>query len=252
MMDLLFVAYNRVEMTLQSFEALLANTDWDQVDTLFVLDDASTDGTAEYVERRCQDAPVNVVFHGDRFGGPVFAMNWYLDRRHNHEKVDRFAKVDNDFVVCPGWLEEMSRMMTINPQLDILGTEPMHGPPVAGMHLDRRVESARHIGGKGIIRHRAFDCCRPSPSGFNGYHGFTEWQRSHPKITKAWIRPDLPTFGLDQLPLEPWRTLTDRYEAEGWQRRWNEYDSHATAYWQWWTPTSAADEAQRASADALG
>lgn len=236
MIDGLYVAFNRLAMTEASFAALIDNTDWDEVGTLYVRDDGSTDGTAEWLQDHLADVPARTVFNGDTLGGPVASMNWYLDA--SDPETDRFFKIDNDFVVCPGWLEETLRMMYLNPGVDIFGMEPMHGPPVMGMEPTRRLNEARWIGGKGIIRRRVFDICRPTPSGFNGYSGFTEWQSAHPQIEKAWIYPDMPCFGLDQLPFEPWVSLTDEYERVRWQRRWPAYPEAFSAYWDWWLKAS--------------
>ena len=255
MIDVLYVAYNRLAFTRASFQALLDYTDWSQVARLFVNhDEGDDDGTWDYLTDAIRDVPVPVLprYQGTT-RGPVAAMNWYLDNvseipcdypRHafgdcwrcrdtGRAPVEMFAKIDNDMVVCPSWLREMLTVTSTNPGLDILGMEPMAGPPATG-RVERGFETASHIGGKGLIRTRAFDHCRPTPSGWNGYQGFTQWQNAHPDVSKGWIRPELCVFGLDQLPFEPWRSLTDEYEAAGWQRRWPEYDADMSAYWQWW------------------
>lgn len=250
--DILYVSFNRRAYAEQSFDALIRNTDWSQVERLFVQDDGSSDGTMDYLHEAVKRVPAKVELRHGPLGGPVAAMNWYLDNASEIEcetcdgtgscwrcrgtrraRVEMFAKVDNDFVVCPGWLDEMLRVASANPGVDILGIEPMIGPAVAGQ-ADRHPEDAGHIGGKGLLRLRAFDQCRPTPGGMNGYQGFTQFQTSHPQISKAWLRPELPVFGLDQLPFEPWRSLADQYESAGWQRRWPEYHESQSDYWQWW------------------
>jgi len=236
--DLLYVAFNRLEMTRESFAALVANTDWSQVARLFVHDDGSTDGTREYLEEAVRVIESDVILHTERLGGPVAAMNWYLDHADETSEVDTFAKIDNDFVVCPRWLDLLLHLHFLNPGIDLYGTEPMmkHPRSVDGSLSDWSLTSARHIGGKGLIRYRAFERsgCRPYPHGKHGYQGFTQWQLKHRAVKKAWVTPDIPCFGLDQLPFEPWQSLTDRYVEFGWQRRWGEYDPLDTTYWNWW------------------
>lgn len=233
MIDILYVAHNRLEMTRESFEALLANTDWSEVSQLLIADDLSEDGTYEYLDEAMERVPemTDVGIIHERFGGPVAAMNRYLDC--HSEGVQTFAKIDNDFVVCPGWLGDMLKTLTLNPGLDILGFEPFVGEPTMPPFA-RTIQDAPHIGGKGLIRLRTFSHCRPRPSGQNGYFGFTEFQTKHPHLTKAWVYPDLPCFGLDQLPFEPWVSLTQEYVERGWQRFWPPYDARATGYWDWW------------------
>lgn len=254
MIDILYVAFNRLEYTRESFRALIDHTDWSLVERLFVNDDGSTDGTWEHLCEAMESVPVPVLrrFQGSS-RGPVAAMNWYLDNiseiacdAADHRKggcwrcgdtgtakVETFAKIDNDMIVCPGWLGEMLAVMSANPGLDILGMEPMVGPAAAAP-ASRGFEDARWIGGKGLIRARAFELCRPTPSGRNGYQGFTQWQAAHPQVTKGWVRPELPVFGLDQLDFEPWRSLAVEYEEKGWARRWPAYEPGMFGYWDWW------------------
>lgn len=233
MIDLLYVSFNRLELTRESFSALIENTDWNEVATIFIADDGSEDGTREYLitESEILRHSTNVEMNERPFGGPVAAMNWYLEQPS--EGVETFAKIDNDFVVCPGWLPEMLKVLTLNPGLDILGFEPMSGHPTMPPAM-REIVRAEHIGGKGLIRLRTFSHCRPRPAGRHGYFGFTEFQTKHPQITKAWISPDLPCFGLDQLPIPEWQKLTANYVEWGWQRAWPPYHEKATDYWDWW------------------
>lgn len=231
--DILYVSYNRLDFTRESFEALLANTDWDEVGVLAVADDGSTDGTADYLRDSLKRVPANIEFRSSQIGGPVAATNWYLDLATDAET---FAKIDNDMVVCPGWLTELQRVMHLNPALDILGMEPfIDGGPTAPPFKERTITPARHIGGKGLIRKRAFRYCRPVAQ---GRLGFTAWQEQHEHVSKAWVTPDLPCFGLDQLPFEPWATLAAHYVDQGWQRHWPPYSPASHDYWSWWTPTA--------------
>ncbi len=232
MIDVLFVAFNRLTYTRESYTALLENTNWDIVNRLYVHDDGSTDGTAEWLDA-APNPDVDVVFESRRRGGPVAAMNWLLDQ----SSADQFAKVDNDFVMPPGWLDELALVQSAHPNIDIVGSEPMIGDP-RPRGRPRGIVEARHIGGKGLIRMRAFERsgCRPQPGGFNGYQGFTQWQERHPDVIKAWVSPDLQAFGLDQLPFEPWVELADRYAELEWHRRWPPYHVGAGDYWAWWQP----------------
>lgn len=229
MIDLLYVSHNRLAYTRETFTALLENTDWDEIDSLFIADDASKDGSREWLEQAARQVEANVVFPKRKFGGPVAAMNWYLDHETEPES---FAKVDNDMVVPPGWLGDMLKTMTMYPAIDILGMEPFLGTP-KDCPSPRAPEVAEHIGGKGVIRKRAFGHCRMVA---NGYYGFTEWQVKHPAIVKAWVNPDIPCFGLDQLPFEPWTSLTQEYVEKKWHRYWPPYSEDATGYWGWWEP----------------
>lgn len=242
MIDLLYVSFNRLEYTKATFQAMVDNTNWGQVERLFVADDSSTDGTYEYLDKAILAVPVPVDFVHEKLGGPVAAMNWYLDNAS--DDIEMFAKLDNDMVVCPGWLDEMLKQMTLNPGLDVLGMEPFVGDPQMPPFPDRTVgEHVAHVGGKGLIRRRVFSHCRPVPGGRNGYQGWTQHQEKHPQITKAWITPDLPVFGLDQMRPEdgPWRALAEDYEELGWQRMWPSYGSDE--HYRWWLDEQEANAA---------
>lgn len=240
MIDVLFVTKNRLRYVRSSFVALLENTDWAEVSGLYLADDASTDGTREWLASvdisAALDMGVSLHINTGPFGGPVAAMNWALDQRS--EDADRFAKVDSDFVVCPGWLPEVLKQMTIHPGIDAFGLQPRFGPATPPGSPGRSVDGCRFIGGIGVIRHRAFEGCRPVPQGQKGYFGWTEYQIKHP-FRKAWIAPDLPCFCLDLLPFEPWISQAAEYVDLGWMRAWPAYESAGSSYWDWWSEVDA-------------
>jgi hypothetical protein len=236
--NLLYVAYNRLQFTQASFSALVEHTSWDEVATLHIHDDASSDGTADWLYDASRNLPVEVKYESRRLGGPVAAMNRHLDLLPATQEVGAFVKVDNDFIACPGWLPELLRVATLNPGLDVFGLQPRLGPPKPPPWKDRGVEPARYIGGIGLIRHRAFEVCRPVA---NGLFGWTEFQFRHPSIGKAWVVPDLPCFSLDLIDLEPWASFTAEYVAKGWAREWPKYEESGGAdYYRWWTEAQVA------------
>lgn len=231
--DLLFTTHNRLEFTRASLAALVGNTDWSRISRLHVADDHSTDGTADLVAEACEVVPVEVVWH-DQHRGPVQAMNAASDQLSHGCKV--LAKVDNDVVVCPGWLEAMLRVLRAAKGLHALGMEPGFGDPVAPLDARRTWRAAPWIGGVGLIRTRVFARHRPRPTG--QFFGWTEFQRHHVKA--GWVTPDLPVFLLDHLPFEPWRSLAASYVEAGWQREWPVYPDEMAGYWSWWQPAEVA------------
>jgi cellulose synthase/poly-beta-1,6-N-acetylglucosamine synthase-like glycosyltransferase len=171
---------------------------------------------------------VPIVWNLGPFGGPVAAMNWYLDKSYSSTEV--FAKIDNDRIVPPGWLGDMVETLTRHPDLDALGAEPHEWSAPVACPASREVTPTGHIGGVGLIRRRIFNICRPTP---NGRFGWSEYQGNHPDLKVGWVTPDLPLFGLDQIPLEPWASLREEYIERGWMRRWPEHE-RAAAYYGWW------------------
>lgn len=231
MIDLLFLGCNRLAFTRASTAALLVNTDWRQVDRIILYDDSSTDGTAEYLESL--RFPVEHEFRPGTYGSPVSVMIDYL-MGIPPERDCTFAKIDSDVVTPPGWLGECLKIMHANPEVDLLGIEPMR-PVIAG-RAERAAEPADFIGGIGLMRNRAF-ITLPRP---NGRFGFTAWQYKSGWVKPAWINPALPVFLLDRLPMEPWVSLSAEYVAKGWQRPWDKYAEHQSAMWGWWQPEAVA------------
>lgn len=229
--DVVYVAWNRLEFTRYSFGLLLANTDWGLVDRLVVYDDGSTDGTREWLDkavRSCGVPGARVVYLGH--GSPVAVMNDYLDS----SIADAFAKVDNDIAVPPGWLGTMVNVLDENPRLDLLGMEAgrtgIPGPPPVW----HAVEPASHIGGIGLMRTSAF-LDRPAMRA-RGRFGFTEFQDVQ-GLRCGWISPDLLVPQLDRVPVEPFASLSREYIKNGWQRRWPAMDDRfSRPYYEWLPP----------------
>lgn len=228
MIDLLFLAHNRLEFTRASAESAIENTDWAQVQAVYSFDDASIDGTHEYLANL--KWPVRSIHNRSRFGGPVDVMNCFI----RNVKPDLFAKIDNDVLLPPGWLGECLGVMDASPHLALLGIECGDDFPV-GDHVERRYERAHHIGGIGLMRGKAFE--KFGLPRADGRMGFTHWQEKN-EVVAGWLRPNLPVALLDHLPMEPWKSLSEEYIAKGWQRHgWNGsnfYELRSHRLWDWW------------------
>jgi hypothetical protein len=231
MVELLYATHNRLEFTRATFEALLDNTDWSLVEHLHVCDDRSRDGTYDFLNQAIRLVPVPVSLTSSDFGGPVAAMLHTVARC----KAGVLAKVDNDLVVCPGWLQALLSVLE-SSGLDVLGFEPGFGAPVAPVEAARSFLPARHVGGVGLFRTRIFQRAKLRQHG--RWFGLTDFQRHHADC--GWITPDLPCFLLDHLDLEPWRSLAEVYVSQGWSRAWPKYDPEMSAYWSWWVQERAA------------
>lgn len=239
MIDLLFTTHNRLEYTKASLDTLIENTNWELVDRLFLRDDASKDGTHEYlVERTRQGLHVRTNLVSSQFGGPVAAMN---DALHV-SNANMIAKIDSDVIVCPRWLDLMLGTLNAHPEIDALGMEPSFGAPPAPLLLPRTVKPAVHIGGVFLARSHVFRLHRPKQD--NRFFGWTAFQRRY--VRAAWIDPDLPVFLLDHIDVSPWRELAQRYIELGWSRRWESYFTAPPAYYQWWLDSTAGRKMEAA------
>jgi hypothetical protein len=238
--DVLYLTWNRLEFTEFSLRMLLENTDWSLVRNLVIHDDGSddTEGMAallEWAAGRVEHAnvPVEMKPWDERFGSPPAVMNWYLEHFGDSE---RFAKVDSDIVVPPGWLGDLLDVVEAEPRLELLGMEagrcgpPGHnGRPWEGVY---GWQKCSHIGGVGLMKTESFRI-RPSLVGNSGRFGFTEWQHEYEPV-RGWIDPDLLVSELTRIPFDPWVSLSAGYKAKDWERDWPKYHERWDYWWSWW------------------
>ena len=230
--DILYLAKGRLQFTQHTFPALLENTNWDLVNQLVVYDDGSSKRDRNWLAKAVNESGVNHKFRVTTFGSPVAVMNDYLD----HTRADVFAKIDNDIVVCPDWLDNMLGVMERNPTLGLLGMEPGMGGGGTTIGVPDgwdgvyREEPCSHIGGVGLFRVKVmqrYPRARP-----NGRFGGTEWQHKY-RPERSWITPDLQVFGIDRVPVEPWVSYSQDFIDREVQRPWNTYPKEMGWYWEW-------------------
>jgi hypothetical protein len=231
MIDILFPVHNRVEFTKVAADALARHTNKSLVRLVYIYDDKSVDGAGRQAYRILRSAFKNIVivssFQG--FGGPVAIMNDYL----RQSTVEMFAKIDNDTVVCPQWLDICYEVMRNNSQLDLLGIEPHSDIVAPGVgRVVRGAFAARFIGGIGLMRTRVFRQAMKPLVQSNKYFGFTSWQTDHEMVSKGWLHPALPITLLDRIPVMPWSKLSVEYIARGWQRPYGVYHPISSYLWE--------------------
>jgi len=251
MFDILYLANNRPEFTAASLEALVANTDWNLVGKLIIYFDypqEAKDGFLGIMMCLSMNGLPPQTHHGQSteivfssFGGPVGVMLDFLERTKNHTS-EYFIKIDNDFVVPPGWLGAVNSILAYQ-DWDLLGLEARHGEESSkhSRHAirvtkDRSTTRADFIGGVGAMRYAVFERF-PDLKAHEKYFGFGIWQGKHMEVSKAWIDPPLRCFLLDHLPFEPWKSISEEYTKAGIQRRqWGYYGEEHSKLWSWWEP----------------
>lgn len=270
--DILFLVHNRLDFLTASWSALLTNTDWSRVGSLFVMIDRGIGVPPEgHDTRRCEMWIMDRIFALDSdplpcaveqwigcFGGPVDAMLKFFEPLiYPHSPV--FCKIDSDVIVPPGWLQQGLQVMEGSPELSFLGIEPPESrtpAPWAPMRMGvtafpecvpRALRYCTNsegyaicdaIGGIGFMRRAAFSGRKPMVQ-HSTYGGFTDWQLAPAQrdLVKGWIVPSLKVFLLDRMPLAPWAELSKLYIAAGMQRPWTNYadtTENAERLWGWY------------------
>jgi hypothetical protein len=163
----------------------------------------------------------------------VAAMDNFI-RQPGLDDEDLFAVVENDLAVPPNWLNDLNDLMEATPGLQLLGTEPCFaGMPGDDWDGEHRVMPFSHIGGSGLMRRSAFKDRPRFPT--LGFTGFEIWQ-SQTKPRLGWIQPDIRVCLLDRVPFDPWKTLSEKYIAAGWQRPWSQLPEQCAWHYEWTLP----------------
>lgn len=243
--DILFSVHNRLAFTEQSWYALLQNTNWSLVDTFFVYLDNCTDGSKEFIQKEAQSFKGKIILFYTSLQFPVAIMNHFLQLN----TLPIFAKIDNDVIVPPFWLDQCIKVIAQDTKLDLLGIEPAwsrtqapwRGSAQAVVDPKEVASGPLHyipctaIGGIGLMRKEAF-LRNESMIPHSKYGGFTDWQWRNKNLVKGWMAPALKLFLLDRLPMNPWKRLSERYIELGSQRPWTDYDNSVKHLWEWWKP----------------
>lgn len=119
--DIMMVTYNRLNLTKQTLESFLKTTDCNF--NLIIIDNASTDGTVDYIRRFCEENKGTgyfksyVIKENNKNLGIATGRNQGLMR----SKEDWLVTFDNDIIVPNGWLSECINLLSENKQYGTIG-----------------------------------------------------------------------------------------------------------------------------------
>lgn len=117
--DILLLTHNRIECTIECIKSLYKYTP--NVFSLTILDNLSTDGTVEYLEKFVEDKKnVNLILYHENTGivkGRNYAYS-FLSLMNMHSNY--LFIIDNDQFVRMGWLDSYMRIMD---KYDVVGFE---------------------------------------------------------------------------------------------------------------------------------
>jgi glycosyltransferase involved in cell wall biosynthesis len=142
--DLVFITYNRLEYTKLALASVLA--DPTEEFSLTIWDNASTDGTVEYLKNEvCDHRIVDIVFSKENVSQTA-AVNTIWSK----SKADLLGKLDNDCIVTPGWTRILVQAHTDISNLGVVAC--WHYPP-EDFDYERAKHKIQTFGKHRIFRH---------------------------------------------------------------------------------------------------
>jgi hypothetical protein len=111
---LTFVTYNRLEYTKLALQSILA--DPTEEFSLTIWDNASTDGTAEYLKSEVSDPRIADIVLCKENAGQIAAVNEVWGK----SKADLLGKLDNDCLMTPGWTRTLAQAHADIPELGVV------------------------------------------------------------------------------------------------------------------------------------
>lgn len=155
---IVMITFNRLEYTKRTLMSL-----WDTIDLpyyLVVVDNASTDGTVEYLKRHEKRNKIDkVIFNPENYyPGKACNIGW-TEGLKDYPQATHLMRLDNDMHFEKGWdlkaqeyFQKIDRMGQLG--LDFDGGENKPPVPYSGMWL---IEFPGCVGGPNILKREIFD-----------------------------------------------------------------------------------------------
>lgn len=112
--ELAFITYQRLEYTKLALASVLA--DPTEEFSLTIWDNASTDGTVDYLKNEVSDPRITDMVLSKENVGQTTAVNEIWSR----SKADLLGKLDNDCIVTPGWTRTLAQAHRDIEQLGVV------------------------------------------------------------------------------------------------------------------------------------
>src|SRR5687768_3359543 len=112
--DLLFITFNRLHYTKLALSSVLA--DPSEEFSLTIWDNASSDGTTEYLKTEVKDRRIREIVFSKENVGQTAALNKIWSR----SDADLLGKLDNDCIVTPGWTRTLAQAHRDIEQLGVV------------------------------------------------------------------------------------------------------------------------------------
>lgn len=115
MTSISIACFNNLAFTKQCLESLFRNTEDYE---LIIVDNASTDGTFEYIKSLMDQGKKITLIQNDQNAGFAYAHNQAL----KEAKGEYFCALNNDIICLKGWLSEMIKPFC-DPKIGIVGSK---------------------------------------------------------------------------------------------------------------------------------
>ena len=112
--DLIFIAYNRLDYTKLALDSLLA--DPTEEFSLTIWDNGSTDGTKDYLSSVDDARIVRRVYARENVG-----LRGAVNNLFNKSSADLVGIIPNDFLVTPGWTRPLAKAHVDVPEFGMIG-----------------------------------------------------------------------------------------------------------------------------------
>lgn len=114
--SVVIVTFNNLDLNRLCLQSLYERTEWPHLEVI-VVDNASTDGTADYLEEAAREYPNLTVLRNNRNLGFAAATN----RGLAHATGDYLVLLNNDTVLSRGWLSTLIRHLDAHPEIGLIG-----------------------------------------------------------------------------------------------------------------------------------
>ena len=142
--DLVFITYDRLEYTKLSLASVLA--DPSEQFSLTIWDNASTDGTIDYLRNEVRDTRIKQVVFSPKNVGQIAVLNQVW----GDSDADLLGKLDNDCILTPGWSRTLAQAHQDIPELGVIAC--WHFMP-EDFNFEKASHKIQQFGRHRILRH---------------------------------------------------------------------------------------------------
>jgi len=142
--ELVFITYNRLDYTRLSLASVLS--DPTEQFMLTIWDNASTDGTVEYLKNNVSDSRIKDIILSKENIGQTAAVNKVWGKSN----AELLGKLDNDCLVTPGWTRALSKAQHDIDNLGVVACWPFFSHDFS---YQKAMHKIQKFGDHRILRH---------------------------------------------------------------------------------------------------